>query len=56
VGSRTLIDKKTGRVTLFAFDEKQGLSERKGLFDAMAHVLYGEAETVISGKNHRLKE
>ena len=56
VVSRTLIDKKTGTVTLFAFDEKQGLSEHKAPFDAMAHVLDGEAEIVISSKNHRLKE
>ncbi len=54
--SRTLIDKKTGTVTLFAFDEKQGLSEHKAPFDAMVHILDGEAEIVISSKSHRLKE
>jgi quercetin dioxygenase-like cupin family protein len=56
VVSRTLIDKKTGTVTLFAFDEKQGLSEHKAPFDAMVHILDGEAEIVISSKSHRLKE
>ena len=56
VVSRTLIDKKTGTVTLFAFDEKQGLSEHKAPIDAMVHILDGEAEIVISSKSHRLKE
>jgi quercetin dioxygenase-like cupin family protein len=56
VVSRTLIDKKAGTVTLFAFDEKQGLSEHKAPFDAMVYVLDGEAEIIISSKNNRLKE
>jgi quercetin dioxygenase-like cupin family protein len=47
--SRTLVDKKTGTVTLFAFDKGQGLSEHTAPFDAMVHVLEGEAEIVISG-------
>lgn len=56
VVSRTLIDKKAGTVTLFAFDEKQGLSEHEAPFDAMVYLLDGEAEIVISGRSHRLKE
>ena len=56
VVSRTLIDKKAGTVTLFAFDEKQGLSEHEAPFDAMVCLLDGEAEIVISGRSHRLKE
>jgi len=47
--SRTLIDKKVGTVTLFAFDEGQGLSEHTAPFDALVHVLDGEAEITISG-------
>jgi len=54
--SRTLIDKKTGTVTLFAFDEGQGLSEHTAPFDALVHVLEGEAEVTISEKTIRLKE
>lgn len=54
--SRTLIDRKTGTVTLFAFDEEQGLSEHTAPFDAMVHILDGEAEVVISGKAFCLKE
>jgi len=47
--SRTLIDKNTGTVTFFAFDEGQGLSEHTAPFDALVYLLDGEAEIVISG-------
>ena len=56
VVSRTIVDKKTGTVTLFAFDEGQGLSEHTAPFDALVYLLDGEAEIVISGKALRLKE
>ena len=54
--SRTLIDKKTGTVTLFAFDAGQGLSEHTAPFDAMVNVLDGEVEVTISGAPFTLKE
>ena len=47
--SRTLIEKPTGTVTLFAFDEGQGLSEHTAPFDALVCVLEGETEIAISG-------
>ena len=50
VVSRALIDKETGTVTLFAFDEGEGLSEHTAPFDALVHVIDGEAEVTISGK------
>jgi len=53
--SRTIIDKKTGTVTFFAFDKGQGLSEHTAPFDALVYLLDGEAEIVISGKPFRLK-
>ncbi|MFP3985577.1 MAG: cupin domain-containing protein [Candidatus Bathyarchaeia archaeon] len=56
VVSKTLIDKKTGTVTLFAFDEGQGLSEHKAPFDALVYLIDGEAEVVISGKVLGLKK
>ena len=56
VVSRTLIDKDAGTVTLFAFDEKQGLSEHTAPFDAMVFVIDGEAEVLIEGKPIRLKK
>src|SRR5579864_2748639 len=50
VVSRTLVNRATGTVTLFAFDEGQGLSEHTAPFDAMAHLLEGEAEITVAGK------
>ncbi len=49
VVSKTLMEKKTGTVTLFAFDQGQGLSEHTAPFDAMVCVLDGEGEITISG-------
>ena len=54
VVSRTVLDKKAGTVTLFAFDEGQGLSEHTAPFDAMVLILDGEAEVTISSKPIRL--
>jgi len=48
--SKTLIDKETGTLTLFAFDAGQSLSEHTAPFDAVVHVLDGEAELTIDGK------
>ena len=56
VVSRTIIDKKTGTLTLFAFGEGQGLSEHTAPYDATVYLLDGEAEVSISGNNLRLKE
>ena len=55
VVSRTIIDKQTGTVTLFAFDEGQGLSEHTAPFDALVHIIDGEAEITISGKALHMK-
>ncbi|MBD3184984.1 cupin domain-containing protein [Candidatus Poribacteria bacterium] len=55
VVSRTIIKKDTGTVTLFAFDEGQGLSEHKTPYDALVHVLDGEVEITISGEPYNLK-
>ena len=56
VVSRTVIDKKTGTVTSFAFAEGQGLSEHKTPYDAMVYIFDGEAEITISGKPYHLRE
>ncbi|HEX9262502.1 MAG TPA: cupin domain-containing protein [Candidatus Bathyarchaeia archaeon] len=50
VVSRTIIDKEAGTVTLFAFDERQGLSEHTAPYDAMVYVIEGEVRVIISGK------
>ncbi len=56
VVSMTLLEKKTGTVTLFAFDQGQGLSEHTAPFDAMVCVLDGVAEVTISGAPILVKE
>ena len=53
--SRELMKKPSGNVTLFAFDEGQGLSEHTAPFDALVQVLEGETEILISGKSHQLQ-
>jgi quercetin dioxygenase-like cupin family protein len=49
VVSRTLIDRKIGTITLFAFDEGQGLSEHTAPYDAFVQVVDGTAEVTIDG-------
>ena len=55
VVSRTIIEKKTGTVTIFSFDKGQGLSEHTAPFDALVEILDGEAEITIAGKPGRVK-
>lgn len=45
--SRTLVNKPSGTVTLFAFAHGQSLSEHTAPYDALAHVLDGRAEITI---------
>ena len=52
--SRELVKKSTGTVTIFAFDEGQGLSEHTAPFDALVQVLEGEVEITISGQPHHV--
>ena len=55
VVSRQITKTDSGNVTLFAFDTDQVLSEHTAPFDALVHVLEGEAEVAISGKPYQLK-
>jgi len=55
VVSRTLINQKTGTVTLFAFDAGQELSEHTAPYDALVQVLDGETEISIAGQPFLLK-
>jgi quercetin dioxygenase-like cupin family protein len=54
VVSRQITKTEAGNVTLFAFDINQGLSEHKAPFDAIVHILEGEAEVRISGAPYQL--
>ena len=55
VVSREIVSQKTGTLTLFAFDEGQGLSEHTAPFDATVYCLDGEMEVTISGNSIQLK-
>jgi len=54
VVSRQIIKADAGNVTLFAFDAGQELSEHTAPFDALVHLLDGEAEVRISGQPYVL--
>lgn len=54
--SKEIIKRPTGTVTLFAFDQGQGLSEHTAPFDALVQIVEGEAEVSISGEAHHLRE
>jgi quercetin dioxygenase-like cupin family protein len=54
VVSRTLVDKKSGTLTLFAFDQGQGLSEHTAPFDAFVYAIEGKAQVTIQGNPFEL--
>jgi quercetin dioxygenase-like cupin family protein len=54
VVSKTLVDKKIGTVTSFAFAAGQGLSEHTVPFDAVVQVVEGEALVTISGDEYQV--
>jgi len=55
VVSREIVRKKTGTVTVFAFDKGEALSEHTAPFDALIFCLDGEADIMISGETHRVE-
>jgi quercetin dioxygenase-like cupin family protein len=54
VVSKTILKKKQGTVTLFAFDAGQALSEHTAPFEALVYLLTGELNLTIGGEDHRL--
>ena len=56
VVSRMIVYKKSGTITLFAFDTGEGLSEHTAPYDAIAHIIDGEAEISIEKTSFLLKE
>src|SRR5512136_2576161 len=56
VVSRMIVYKKSGTLTLFAFDAGEGLSEHTAPFDAFATIIDGEAEITIEKEQFLLKE
>ncbi len=55
VVSKEIIKGETGSVTLFAFDEGQGLSEHTAPFDVLVSVIDGEAEIILAGEPFKVK-
>lgn len=55
VVSKEVFKNKTGTVTLFAFAQRQGLSEHKTPYDALVYIIDGEAEITISGIKNKVK-
>lgn len=55
VVSRTLINQKSGTVTLFAFDKDEGLSEHTAPYDASVYVVEGVLKITISSNPYELK-
>ena len=55
VVSRVLLKNNGGTVTLFAFDQGEGLSEHTAPFDALVLVVDGEAEVDIAGKAYSVR-
>jgi len=54
--SRTIMDDKAGRITLFAFDLGQKLSPHTTPYDALIQIVEGVGEVVIDNKPFQLKE
>jgi len=56
VASRMVINRKAGSITLFSFDEDEGLSEHTAPYDAVVTILDGECEVWVAGKTFQMKE
>ncbi|MCQ1539292.1 cupin domain-containing protein [Methanocalculus taiwanensis] len=55
VASRMVIKQKHGNITIFSFDEDEGLSEHTAPFDALVTILDGECEIWLEGKTFEMK-
>lgn len=56
VASKMIVNRPSGSITLFSFDENEGLSEHTSPFDAVVTILDGECEIWLSGKTFSMKE
>lgn len=52
--SKSIMDDKNGRVTLFAFAQGEKLSPHQAPFNALVQVLEGEAEIIIGDETFQL--
>ncbi|KQC06323.1 MAG: cupin [Methanolinea sp. SDB] len=56
IASRMVVNRKAGSITLFSFDEDEGLSEHTAPYDAVVTILDGECEVWVAGETFQLKE
>ena len=56
VASRMIVNTKAGSITLFSFDEDEGLSEHTAPYDAVVTILDGECEVWVQGVTNQMKE
>jgi quercetin dioxygenase-like cupin family protein len=54
--SKQVLKNQSGNITLFSFDQGQGLSEHTAPFDAIVQVLDGEAQVIIGGNPNLVKK
>ncbi len=54
--SKQVLKNDSGNITLFSFDEGQGLSEHTAPFDAVVQILDGRAQITIGGKSVLLQK
>ncbi|MBD3263797.1 MAG: cupin domain-containing protein [Candidatus Omnitrophica bacterium] len=55
VVSREIVKKDEGRVSVFAFDKGEGLSEHIAPFDALVYTLEGKADVKVDGDSFTLR-
>ena len=56
VASRMIVNNKSGSITLFSFDENEGLSEHTAPYDAVVTILDGKCEVWVSGETFSMKD
>jgi quercetin dioxygenase-like cupin family protein len=54
VVSKQVLKKETGNISLFAFDQGEGLSEHTAPFDAVVSIIDGKADVRIGGESRML--
>ncbi len=55
VASRMIVNNPAGSITIFSFDEGEGLSEHTAPYDAVVTILDGETEVWVDGETHQMK-
>ena len=55
VVSKHVLKTETGNISLFAFDQGEGLSEHTAPFDAVVYIVDGKADILINGQSNLLE-